>query len=117
MLRYFIIMSLAIVVAAGAVAYALFQRSWIPYYWEAEPLHKVAAQFGQALHDSLDEEHRLDQMLWMDIMTLLKEDRFASLRDKGFVPSSDAKVLITIRLNDRFEAPIQKDGYTGLLRR
>ena len=117
MFRRFIIRGLAILVAVGAVAYALFQRSWVPDYWEAEPLQRVAAQFGRALHDRLYEERRVGQVLWTDIISLLAEDRFASLRDRGFVPSSDADILITIRLNDRFDAPIRKDGYTGLHRR
>jgi len=117
MLRRFIVTSLAILVAVTAVAYALFQRSWIPAYWEAEPLHRIAAEFGRSLTERLYDERRLDEMRWIDVTTLLADDRFAPLRDRGFVPSSQTEILITIRLNDRFDAPIRKDGFTSLHRR
>jgi hypothetical protein len=116
MFRRGIIPVLSILVAIAAIAYALFEQSWVPAYWEAEPLHRVALQFGRSLAERLANEHR-EAIQWNDVTTLLADDRFASLRDRGFVPSSQPDILITIRLNDRFDAPIRKDGFVLLHRR
>lgn len=59
----------------------------------------------------------LRQMQWTDITALLAEERFAKLRDKGFVPATRFDVLITIRINDRFEFPIHTNGTTGFDKR
>jgi hypothetical protein len=116
MLHRCVVTVLSILVAVAAIAYALFERSWVPAYWEAEPLHRVALQFGRALAERLASEHR-EEVQWTDVTAILADGRFASLKDKGFVPSAEPDILITIRLNDRFDAPIRKDGFVLFRRR
>ena len=111
MSRATIISVLATGVALLAVAVAIYERSWIPAYGEAEPLHPVAAEFGRSLVERLANEHR-QEVLWSDVISLLADERFVRLRDRGFLPSSRPEILITIRVNDRFDFPIQKDGFT-----
>jgi hypothetical protein len=105
-----------VLVAMIAVGYALFERSWVPAYWEAEPLQPVAAQFGRSLVERMAHEGH-EEVQWADVKALLAEERFVRLRDRSFVTSSEPDIVITIRLNDRFDVPIRKDGFALFLRR
>ena len=116
MTRQVIIPIISVILAMGAFGYATYQTSWIPPYGEAEPLHPIAAEFGQQLVARLARENR-QEIRWTDITALLAEERFAKLRDRGFVPASRTDVLITIRINDRFEFPIHINGTAGFDKR
>jgi hypothetical protein len=106
----------AVLIAVIAIGYALFERSWVPAYWEAEPLQPVAAQFGRSLVERMAHEGHAE-VQWTDVKELLAEDRFAPLRDRSFLPSPQPDIVISIRLNDRFDVLIRKDGFTTLQRR
>ena len=114
--RLLIISIASLVLAIGAFGYATYRASWIPPYGEAEPLHPIAAEFGQQLVARLARDGR-HEIQWTDITGLLADERFAKLRDRGFVPSASPGILITIRVNDRFEFPIHANGATGFNKR
>jgi hypothetical protein len=78
-------------------------------------LHPVTKEFARALVDRLQDGKR--EFEWADITTLLNEERFAALRDCSFVPSSHPDVLISVRINDRFDFPLHRDGYAGFHKR
>ncbi|HEX8312640.1 MAG TPA: hypothetical protein VF614_15065 [Chthoniobacteraceae bacterium] len=81
-------------------------------YGEAEPLHPVAQEFAQSLASRLARENRRN-LQWSDLTSSLAEERFARLRGRGFVPSSQPEVLVTIRINDEYEFPIHTNGTAG----
>jgi len=114
--RHLIISIASVILAIAAFGYATYKASWIPAYGEAEPLHPIAAEFGQQLVARLARDRR-QEIQWTDITALLADERFAKLRDRGFVPAARPDILITIRINDRFEFPIHANGTTGFDKR
>ncbi len=116
MSRLLIISVASVTLAIAAFGYASYQASWMPRYGEAEPLHPIAAEFGRQLVARLARDGR-QEIQWTDITSLLADERFAKLRDRGFVPTARPDVLITIRVNDRFEFPIHANGTTGFAKR
>jgi hypothetical protein len=116
MSRHLIISVASVMFAIAAFGDASYQVSWIPPYGEAEPLHPIAAEFGQQLVALVARDGR-QEIRWTDITSLLADERFAKLRDRGFVHAARPDILITIRVNDRFEFPIHANGTTGFNRR
>ena len=110
---HLILSIVSVMFALGAFGYATYQTSWIPLYGKAEPLQPVAAEFGRQLVARLARDNR-EEIQWTDITALLADERFAPLRDKGFVLPASPEFLITIRANDRFEFPIHTNGTAGL---
>lgn len=83
---------------------------WRRLYNEAEPLLPVANEFAAALDARLKGENRRE-VKWTDLTELLAEERFAPLRDRSFVPASQPGVMVTLRVNDGYEFPLEAGGY------
>lgn len=98
---------LPLIVITGLLAVIFYQASWISDYGEAEPLFPIIQEFGQALV----EKTKNKKVEFVDLASLLSENRFSKLQSYGFSPSGNDDELIVLRINKTFSFRIKKDGY------
>ena len=106
-------MAVALCAGVGVVIYAL---RWQTAYSEAETRFSAAQEFGRSLAQRLAQGGRREAEL-ADIKALLREERFSRLRDSAFVPPLSTDALVTLRINDHYDFPVQLDGSVGWRKR
>ena len=87
-------------------ATVIYQRSWIPFYQEAEPLYPTVADLGSELATLNSKQ----PVTGADIQNLLAETRFEAIRPYGVVFSKDPDLIVSIRVNRKFSFDIPLDG-------
>ncbi len=93
----------------GAV---LYQRSWILFYAEAEPLYPIVEEFGRELIDRKIGE----QVSPSEIRDLINEPRYEAISRYGVVFSDDPALILSIRVNRRFTFEVPYEGAPNWLK-
>ena len=94
------------VVVAVLIAYIVNQKSWGPYYAEAEPLYPTVSEFG----NELTKLRKSGVIQANDIESLIKQERFELIQPYGLIFSDDPKTIVSIRINEVFTFAISEDG-------
>jgi len=95
-----------VLTTASLLGVVCYQRSWIPFYVEAEPLYSTVEEFGRELL----EQKSGAQVSPSEMRDLISDPRYQKIRGYGVVFSDDPTLIFSLRVNKRFTFEVSNDG-------